>query len=109
MLVYVAGEPAGWCSVAPSASNRSSVSATVVLAEHLLPVLRDRFGRHCERLETLEGGRIRVRIAAHTALGVAQELAGWGTAVEVVEPDDVIAELARLGAELVTSYGAHAA
>jgi hypothetical protein len=36
---------------------------------------------------------------------IAQPLAGWGDAIEVVESDGVRAELARLGAELVARYG----
>lgn len=38
-------------------------------------------------------------------LSIAEQLAGWGAAVEVVEPDTVRRELARLGAELVERYG----
>ncbi len=84
--------------------RRSLVSATVLIAARLLPILRDRFGRHCELLETCDDGRVRVRVAAHIPVGIAQELAGWGDAVEVLEPDSVKAELARLGSELVARY-----
>jgi len=41
---------------------------------------------------------------APMALSIAERLAGWGAAVEVLEPDSVKAELARLGAELVQRY-----
>lgn len=85
--------------------RRSLLSATVLIAGRLLPVLRDHFGRHCEPLETLPDGRVRVRVAAPMALSIAEQLAGWGAAVEVVEPEPVRAELARLGAELVARYG----
>jgi len=85
--------------------RRSLLSATVLIAGRLLPVLRDHFGRHCESLETLPDGRVRVRVAAPMALSIAEKLAGWGAAVEVVEPEPVRAELARLGAELVARYG----
>jgi hypothetical protein len=37
-------------------------------------------------------------------VSIAQELAGWGALVEVLEPDSVKAELARLGSELVERY-----
>jgi hypothetical protein len=77
----------------------------VLIAGRLLPVLRDHFGRHCEPLETLPDGRVRVRVAAPMALSIAEQLAGWGAAVEVLEPEPVRAELARLGAELVARYG----
>jgi hypothetical protein len=35
---------------------------------------------------------------------VAQNLAGWGAMIDVEGPDEVRAELARLGAELVERY-----
>ncbi|WP_219414299.1 helix-turn-helix transcriptional regulator [Pseudonocardia nigra] len=90
--------------VAEVERRRSLVSATLLLPAGLLPILRDRFGRHCEPLETRDDGRVRVRVAAHMPVGIAQELTGWGNAVEVLEPDSVKAELARLGAELVERY-----
>jgi predicted DNA-binding transcriptional regulator YafY len=86
--------------------RRSLVSATVLISEHLLPILLDRFGRHAEPVETGDDGRVRVRVAAHLPVGIAQELAGWGDAVEVLEPDSVKAELARIGTELVERYAA---
>lgn len=52
-----------------------------------------------------DGGRARVRIAAPMALSIAENLAGWGAGVEVVDPASVRAELARIGAELVARYG----
>lgn len=54
--------------------------------------------------EPRDDGRVRVRVAAPMALSIAEHLAGWGAAVEVLEPDSVKAELARLGAELVQRY-----
>jgi predicted DNA-binding transcriptional regulator YafY len=44
-------------------------------------------------------------VAAHTARSVAEQLAGWGAMIEVLEPDAVRAELARIGAELGAAYG----
>ena len=84
--------------------QRSTLSATVLIAARFVPVLRDHFGRHCEVLETMDDGRARVRLAAPVPLMIAQQLAGWGTAVEVVEPDSVKAELARIGSELTARY-----
>jgi predicted DNA-binding transcriptional regulator YafY len=84
--------------------RRSLVSATVLVPERLLPVLRAQFGRHCQPLETRDDGRVRVRVAAPMPLSIAETIAGWGATVEVLEPDSVKAELARLGAELVHRY-----
>ena len=85
--------------------RRSLLSATVLIAARLLPVLRTQFGRHCEPLATLDDGRVRVRVAAPMAVSIAETIAGWGAAVEVLEPDSVRAELARIGSELVQRYG----
>ncbi|WP_193311491.1 WCX domain-containing protein [Georgenia satyanarayanai] len=42
---------------------------------------------------------------AHLSLSTAEQLAGWGAAVEVIEPETVRRELARLGSGLVERYG----
>lgn len=87
---------------------RSLVSATVVVAARHVFVLQDHFGRHCEVLDTLPDGRVRVRLAAPTPLMIAQPLAGWGGLLEVAaDSPGVRAELARLGAELVERYADH--
>jgi predicted DNA-binding transcriptional regulator YafY len=112
----VTGEPAerpadfelatAWADVVGEIERRRSpVTATVLIPERLLPVLRDHFGRHCEPLETQADGRVRARVAAHMARSIAETLAGWGATVEVIEPDVVRTELARIGAELVARYG----
>jgi predicted DNA-binding transcriptional regulator YafY len=74
-----------------------------------VPVLRDRFGRHCRVVgKHSEGepapGRSRARVAAPTPRDLARNLAGWGSLVEVLEPTSVQTELARIGAELVGRY-----
>ncbi|MGP3919894.1 helix-turn-helix transcriptional regulator [Nonomuraea sp. 10N515B] len=84
--------------------RRSLVSAVVLVHDRHVRVLRDQFGRHCEVLGQEAGGRTCVRVAAPMALSIAEHLAGWGAQVEVVEPDQVRAELARIGAELVARY-----
>jgi predicted DNA-binding transcriptional regulator YafY len=82
------------------------VVATVLAAARLVPVLEDRFGRHCAVGGRSDGdGRARLRVAAHTARSVAEQLAGFGGAVEVLEPAEVRAELAAIGAELVERNG----
>ncbi|MFI6733408.1 helix-turn-helix transcriptional regulator [Nonomuraea sp. NPDC050451] len=86
--------------------RRSLLSATVLIAERFLPVLRHHFGRHCEVERVEEDGRVRARVAAPMALSIAEQLAGWGATVEVVEPEEVRAQLARIGSELVERYRA---
>lgn len=84
--------------------QRSLVSATVLIDAKLLPVLRKQFGRHCHVDGPVDGGRVRARLAAPAALMIAQHLAGWGGVVEVVAPESVRAELARIGSELIGRY-----
>jgi len=96
-----------WEEVVTEVERRRSLTSAVVLLEtRFVFVLEDRFGRHCEVLEDLPDGRSRVRLAAPAPLMIAQDLAGWGAAVEVVESAPVRAELARIGAELTARYGA---
>ncbi|MEV6768572.1 YafY family protein [Nocardia sp. NPDC051030] len=84
--------------------HRSTLAATALIPAPLLPVLRHQQGRHCEVDGPVGDGRIQVRITAPTPLMIAQQLAGWGTAIEVLEPQSVRDELARLGTELVDRY-----
>ncbi|MEJ3653838.1 WYL domain-containing protein [Actinomycetes bacterium KLBMP 9759] len=86
--------------------RRSIVSATVLVQARFVDVLRDQFGRHCEPGAEQPDGRVSVRLAAQTALNIAQVLAGWGAAIELVEGAAVRAELARLAAELSARYPA---
>ncbi|WP_324649961.1 helix-turn-helix transcriptional regulator [Georgenia sp. H159] len=85
--------------------RRSGISATVLVTERLVPILSRHFGRYFSVVGTDDDGRVRARVSAHMALSVAEQLAGFGAGVEVVEPEAVRAELARLGAELGELYG----
>ncbi|MTE13646.1 helix-turn-helix transcriptional regulator [Nocardia aurantiaca] len=96
---------AAWSEVVEEVERqRSTLSATVLVTASLAPVLREQQGRHCVLDGPADDGRVRARVTAPTPLMIAQQLAGWGAAVEVVEPESVRAELARLGAELVRRY-----
>ncbi|WP_262852492.1 helix-turn-helix transcriptional regulator [Mumia quercus] len=86
--------------------RRSLVSAVVLVDARSVPILRDHFGRHCVPGEAGPDGRVRVRVAAHLAVSVAEQLAGWGGRVEVAEGEEVRAELLRIGRELVAQYDA---
>lgn len=84
--------------------QQASVSATVLVDERFVSVLRSHFGRHCEIVHSLVGGPARVTVSAPTALDVAQRLAGWGGRLDLVGSEEVRAELARIGAELAERY-----
>ncbi len=98
--------PAEWTRVVEEMERRrAGTAATVLVSERLLPVLQDRQGRHCVVDGPVADGRVRVRVTAPTAWMLAEQLAGWGAAIEVLGPPEVRRELARLGAELVDRYG----
>ncbi|MGD9985417.1 helix-turn-helix transcriptional regulator [Pseudonocardia sp.] len=85
--------------------RRSLGEAVVLIPQRHVHVLRHQFGRHCETLGVEDDGRVRLKVAAPMALSIAENLAGWGAGVEVLGPDSVKAELARIGAELAAAYG----
>ncbi|WP_300008804.1 WYL domain-containing protein [Pseudonocardia sp.] len=76
----------------------------VITPSRFVPVLRTHFGRHCDAGPPGPDGRSQVRVGAPTTLDVARTLAGWGAAVEVLDPPAVRAELARIGTELAGRY-----
>ncbi|MEU3766374.1 YafY family protein [Amycolatopsis keratiniphila] len=84
--------------------RRAGLDATVLIAERHLPILQDHFGRQARVEEKLEDGRVRVTVSAPVAWMIAQQLAGWGSMIEVLGPESVQEELARIGAELVERY-----
>ena len=88
--------------------RRSRTWATVLVEQRYLPVMRDRFGRHCHVEDLLEDGRARVRVGAPIPLDLARNLAGWGGLVDVEGPAEVRELLARIGAELSERYAADA-
>ncbi|MGH3760103.1 helix-turn-helix transcriptional regulator [Actinophytocola sp.] len=95
-----------WDEVVTEVERRRSPVSAVVLIEHrFVHVLERQFGRHCEVLGEERGGRVRVLLAAHLPLSIAERIAGWGATIEVVDSPAVEAELARIGAELVARYG----
>jgi predicted DNA-binding transcriptional regulator YafY len=55
-----------------------------------------------------EDGRVHVELRGHSVPALAAEIAGLATLVEVLDPPELRAELGRLGARLVDTYGAPA-
>jgi len=79
---------------------RTSTRATVRADAFVRSILADQLGSGFGQLD----GDTAV-LAAHSARGLAEQLAGWGSRVEVLDAPDVVAELASIGAELVAMYG----
>lgn len=89
--------------------RRARVRATVLVRRRHLWVLRDHFGTYLDVIGDAPAAgdeeRIEVTLAAHTARSLAEQLAGWGSMIEVTGPEDVRRELARIGTELTAAYG----
>ncbi|MFC6157502.1 helix-turn-helix transcriptional regulator [Kribbella jiaozuonensis] len=83
--------------------RRSGLTATVLMDQRHVWVMQDRLGRNCT-VDGTDGERVRLKITAPTPPMIAQELAGWGGSIEVLDPPSVQAELARLGRELTDRY-----
>lgn len=86
-------------------NQRSLVQATARLPRRHLWVLKDHFGTYLEVIKELEDERVEVTVAAHTARSIAEQLAGWGSTIEVLEPAEVRRELVQIGTELTAVYG----
>jgi predicted DNA-binding transcriptional regulator YafY len=67
--------------------------------------LRSAFGTRLSVGDVGVDGRLEVQIRSWSANTVAAELASFGARVEVLQPEEVREELARLGADLGTLYG----
>lgn len=85
--------------------RRGGTTAAVLINARFARFLEEQFGRHARRLGEAEDGRVRVEVAAQMPRAVAEQLAGWGALLEVEGPEEVRAELARIGVELVDRYG----
>lgn len=84
--------------------RRSRVWATVLVDPRHVPILADQFGRHCHEVGLEPAGRARLRLGGSIPLDLARILAGWGSLVEVLEPQSVRDLLSKLGTELVVAY-----
>ncbi len=92
-------------AVARAEERRRQVTATARVRADRLPGLRDQLGDYLEVLATADDGRLEVQVHGGSAEIIADELAGWGSDVEVLEPEAVRRHLARIGGELVRLYG----
>jgi predicted DNA-binding transcriptional regulator YafY len=84
--------------------RRRAVRATLLVQEHVLGNLRVLVGSRLAVGPAGAGGAVHAEVSGSSALRIAVELAGFGSAVEVVHPPDVRDHLARLGRELTERY-----
>ena len=90
--------------------SRGAVHAIVHVEPGAVRALCDRFGAQAQVLESepAVAGRAVVEVRAHRVAALAEQLAGWAAAIEVVGPREVRAALADLGQRLVAQYAEEA-
>ena len=114
--LMLTGDPAGrpddfdlareWQTIAADIGElRTTVTATVVTGGETLEGLRAQFGADMTEPFALSGGKFEVKIGGASHGALAERLAGWGSAVLVISPEEVRYRLAEIGAELVSAYG----
>lgn len=92
-------------AVAEVESLRGSASADVLVTDFAVAALLDRFGAQASVQDAAADSGARVEVRAQSPEALAEQLAGWSAAIDVVGPPEVRAALATLGARLVDRYG----
>jgi predicted DNA-binding transcriptional regulator YafY len=94
-----------WSSVVERVdAKRAPYEAIAHVEPGAIDALRSAWGTRSHPGRTLRDGRIEVRLRGYSAHQVAIEVAGFGSDVEIVSPDEVRELLGRLGAELSNQY-----
>ncbi len=93
--------------------KRAVVQARLRTSRYVAQALRAQFGPSTRVVEASAAADppagsddVEVLVGAPTSWRIARHLAGWGDVVEVIEPAEVRAHLAAIGATLVARYGA---
>lgn len=86
--------------------RRLGFRATALVRPDAVPWLRSALGGRVTVGEPTADGRVRVELRSWSAHSLAQDVAAFGRAVEVTEPPEARAQLARIGEELARLYGA---
>lgn len=84
---------------------RGSVHAELIVDESATQPILSAFGVQATLVGRQADGRSRVDVRAHTVNGLAEQLAGWATAAEVLGPTDVRKALGLLGRRIAETYG----
>jgi predicted DNA-binding transcriptional regulator YafY len=84
--------------------RRAPVTARATVAMTSVAVLRMAFGTRLRIGPPAGDDRVEIEVRGHTVGSLAGEIAGFGAAVEVLEPPDVRQRLAQLATELRSLY-----
>ena len=84
--------------------RRTPFRARVLASPEVVGFCRMSFGGRVRIGPAGPDGRVELELRGHNVRSLAAELAGFGAALEVLEPDDLRRLLGTLGAELVDRY-----
>ncbi len=94
-----------WQEIAANIDQlRTRVTATVQTTNVALEGLRTQFGTDMSEPLALTDGIFEVELGGGSFEALAERLAGWGSSLIVVAPEEVRARLAEIGSELVAVY-----
>jgi len=98
---------ASWSDIASEVDRlRAPVEARAVAEQWAVPLLRGRLGTRFGLGPPRADGRVDVELRGHEIVSLAAELAGFGSAVEVLEPPELRSRLGEIAAELAGLYRA---
>jgi predicted DNA-binding transcriptional regulator YafY len=84
--------------------KRTPLRARALASPDVVHVCRWVLGNRVRIGPAGQDGRIEIELRGHNVDSLASDLAGFGAAVEVLEPPELRAHLARVGAELTATY-----
>jgi predicted DNA-binding transcriptional regulator YafY len=98
-----------WQAISSTVSDlRTSVRATIRVDQRHVWPLRHQFGTDmsfAELASTTADDRVEAIVGGPSVETIVGHLAGWGGAVDVIDPPEVRAMLGHIGRELVERYG----
>jgi predicted DNA-binding transcriptional regulator YafY len=96
---------ASWSDIATEVDRlRAPVAARAISSQWAVPLLRGRLGTRFALGPPQPDGRVEIELRGHHVDSLAAELAGFGSAVEVLEPAELRDRLAGIAAELAGLY-----
>ena len=98
---------ATWRSTLASIDDmRQPYEAVLIAPASLVPALRDALVTQPRVRAVIDAERVELEVRSYSPEALARQLARFGALVEVISPPEARQHLARIGAELVSSYGA---
>lgn len=85
-------------------SKRTPVTATALAGVDTVPLLRWILGTRVRIGPAGRDGRIEVELRGHSVRSLGGEIAGFGSAVEILDPPELRDLLAAIGTQLSTTY-----